>query len=47
MTNYSAEIKISGIQCVKKENIYFHGLMKNYTLFPIKKLVHKKLKSFP
>ena len=31
----------------EKEQIYFDGLMKNYTLFPLKKLVHKKLKSLP
>ena len=31
----------------EKEQIYFDDLMENYTLFPLKKLVHKKLKSFP
>ena len=30
--------------CKEKEQINFHGLMENYTLFPLKKLVHKKLK---
>ena len=31
----------------EKEQIYFDGLMENYTLIPLKKLLHKKLKSFP
>ena len=42
---------VGGVQwdSVRKENeqIYFEDPMKNYTLFSLEKLVHKKLKSFP
>ena len=31
----------------EKEQIYFEDPMENYTLFLLKKLVYKKLKSFP